>query len=289
MSDAKPGESKPQSKWNPLSATQTWGLYPLIMGLASDFMSPLGPFALIFFLAFAAASAVGFYLANRKKKPVAMADRVAKFSLIGVAVFGLILVLQATAGKSNEDGKALGVIASNVGLVESVQSAVLPIEPEAKDEFDAALRRAMREKDEIEKRAAARFALTSEDKVFRQTAIEKLYLSKDPALRRQAVIGIFTERQRSSLPIVVIEDESNDPELARSMNGKSLNIYTVDSEVGAVTGAIHYSVNGTIALTGITFAHSYGVYNLVAEDDFTIRGTYTDSKGAKVRIQILLN
>ena len=183
----------------------------------------------------------------------------------------------------------MGVIASNVGFVESVQATVLPTEPEVKDEFDAALRRAMREKDEIEKRAAARFALTSEDKMFRQTAIEKLYLSKDPALRRQAVIGIFAERQRSSLPIVVIEDEGNDPELAKSMNGKSFNIHSVDSEVGAVAGAIQYSGNGTIALSGITFAHPYGVYNLVAEDDFTIRGTYTDSKGAKVKVQILLN
>lgn len=279
-------ESKKPSQ---LGALPLWSGIATIVGLASDFAQPIGPFALWLLIAFLIV-AVGSAIAWRSVPAMkATAGNLAKYSFVGAIVFGLVVALQQFSGSEDAPGTERGFLAAAVPPVASVQSAVISVEPDPVDEFDAALRRAMREKDEIEKRAAARFALTSEDKVFRQTAIEKLYLSKDPALRRQAVIGIFVERQRSSLPIVVIEDESNDPDLARSMNGQSLNIYSVDSEVGAVTGAIRYSVSGTIALTGITFAHSYGVFNLVAEDDFTIRGTYTNNKGAQVRIEILLN
>lgn len=279
-------ESKKPSQ---LGALPLWSGVATVVGLASDFAQPIGPFALwllIAFLLVAAGSAIAWRFVPALK---GTAGNFAKYSLVGTIVFGLVVVLQQFSGSEDLPGTERGFLAAAVPPVASVQSAVISVESEPVDDFDAALRRALKVDDEIEKRAAARFALTSEDKMFRQTAIEKLYLSKDPALRRQAVIGIFVERQRSSLPIVVIEDESNDPDLARSMNGQSLNIYSVDSEVGAVTGAVRYNVSGTIALTGITFAHTYGVFNLVAEDDFTIRGTFTDNKGAKVRIQILLN
>jgi hypothetical protein len=289
VGDDAVSQTEELKKTSQLGALPLWSGIATIVGLASDFAQPIGPFALwllIAFLIVSVASAIAWRSIPALK---ATAGNLAKYSIVGAIVFSLVVALQQFSGSEDAPGTELGFLAAAVPPVASAQSAIISVEPAAVDEFDAALRRAMREKDEIEKRAAARFALTSEDKLFRQTAIEKLYLSKDPALRRQAVIGIFSERQRSSLPIVVIEDEGNDPELAKSMNGKSLQIYSVDSEVGAVTGAIHYSVTGTIALSGITFAHPYGVYNLAAEDDFTIRGTYTNNEGAKVRIEILLN
>lgn len=291
MSESGNSTAKAQPKWGLLSATQSWGLYPLVMGIASDFLAPLGPFAPVLFVLFVLGSAGGFYLSTRKDNPIAWAARAAQFCLIGAAVFGVILVLQAAAGKTDADGRPLGVVASTVGVVESAQSALLNTSAEPTDEFGAALRDALRAKESSDKVANARKALASEDDIFVQSAVEKLYASGDDVLRQQAIIALFESRAGgAAMPIVVIEDQANDPEIAQYFAGGGLRITRVDAASGGVRGAVHSrSFNGTIGRSGVNLTLTgAGTFVLYATDDMRLTGTYATASGV-VKVAVLLN
>lgn len=274
-----------------LGALPLWSGIATVVGLASDFARPIGPFALYLLILFALVCLGAFALSRFVPAAKARSLSIAKYALVGSVVFGLVVALQVATKDDAEPDVDRGFLASVAPPLASVQEAVLPVESEPADEFEAAMRSALKTKDETERRTQARKALSSEDAAFRQTAVEKFYLSKDPVLRRQAVIGIFVARHRTTLPLVVMEAEGNDPDLARELIGKGLYIYSTDSEVGSVTAQMLNSrANGTIALTGINFSvGNSGVLSLKAEDDFTLQGTYQISSGATAKVQILLN
>lgn len=274
-----------------LGALQLWSGVATMIGLASDFMRPIGPFALIIFVIFLLATLGLLFGGRAAKGKMPWASQYARYSLVGAVVFGLVVVLQMATSTTEAGEPERGFVASVVPPLAGVQAAVLDVEAAPADEFEAAMRSALKEKDETERRSLARKALTSEDAGFRQTATEKFYLDGDPVLRRQAVIGIFASRRNDTLPVVVIESESNDPELAKRLIGKGLYIYSTDTEVGSVSASfLNARTSGTIALTGINFSvGNTGTLRLAAADDFTLKGTYEETSGAKADVQILLN
>ncbi len=276
---------------NPLGALPLWSGVATMFGLASDFARPIGPIALYLFILFLLVC-VGSFVASRRMPAFReWGGRAAKYSLVGAIVFGIVVALQVSTKDADQPDVDRGFLASVVPPVASVQSAVLDVESEPADEFETAMRQALKAKDETERRSLARKALASEDPSFRQTAIEKFYLKGEPELRRQAVIGIFASRVRTSLPILVVEAEDNDPDLAKQMIGKSLYIYSADKDVGSVSAAFgNQRVEGTIARSGVNFSvGNGGVMDLKTADDFSLTGTYQENTGAKVHIQILLN
>jgi len=284
-------EVETTSKSAGLGALPLWSGIATVVGLASDFARPIGPFALYLLVLFALVCAGAFALSRFVPASREMGRNIAKYSLVGAVVFGLVVVLQVATKDNTEPDVDRGFLASVAPPLASVQEAVLPVEAAPADEFEAAMRGALRSKDDTEKRALARKALASEDAAFRQTAIEKFYVSKDPGLRRQAVIAAFVARYRDTLPVIVLEDQGNDPDLARSLIGKGLFLYATDPETGAVSASfLSARTDGTIALTGISLSvGNSGVLSLKAEDDFTLQGTYQIASGAKARVQILLN
>jgi len=286
MTDAQ-NAGKPST----LGALPLWSGIATIFGLASDFARPIGPFALYLLILFALVCAAAFAASRYLPAQRVRALSIAKYALVGSIVFGLVVALQVMTKDAGEPDVDRGFLASVAPPLAGVQDAVLSVEAEPADEFEAAMRRALKEKDETERRTLARTALTSDDAAFRQTAIEKFYLSGDPVLRRQAVIGIFAARRANTLPIVVIEAEGNDPDLAKRLIGKGLYLYSTDTEVGAVSASLLSArTSGTIALTGINLSvGNSGVLQLTAEDDFSLKGTYEETTGAEVQVQILLN
>lgn len=252
---------------------------------------PVGPFALYLLILFVLICIGGFIVSRTVPAAKKTGISIAKYTLVGAVIFGLVVALQAMTKDEDSPDVDRGFLASVVPPVASVQSAVLTVEADPADEFEAALRHALKSKDDIEKRTSARLSLKSEDSAFRQTAIEKLYLSKDPTLRRQAVLAIFAARGRDGLPVIVVDDETNDAELATDLIGKTISFYQVDTEVGALTGYLGYRFDGTVALNGISLAvgSSFAIVRLTAEDDFTLRGTYTGKSGGTVKIEVLLN
>lgn len=274
-----------------LSAVQTWGLYPLVMSLASDFLSPLGPVSPGIFILFLLMAGAGFYLSRNKPATLPWSAQAMKFSLVGAAVFAVVIGLQLTTAKQDADGNNIGVVASYVPGVAAVQSAVLPVEAEAKDEFEAAMRAALRARDDGERGQQARLALSSEDPMFRQTAAERFYLSSQPVLRRQAILSMLAARGRTPLPILVIEAEDNDPALANQMMGRTVTFSSVDTATGALrASAFSRTTSGTVNQSGVSLTVAgAGAFDLQATDDFNLDGTYRNNAGASVRVRLSLN
>jgi len=279
------------TKRSRLGALPLWGGVATVFGLASDFARPIGPFALYLLILFAVACIASFAMSRTVPAARHAGSDIAKYTLVGVLIFTVVVALQVMTKDEAEPDVDRGFLASVVPPVASAQEAVLTVEAGPVDEFDAALRQALRAKDDLEKRTAARLALSSVEAEFRQTAIERLYRSKDPTLRRQAVLAIFAARGRNGVPVVVVEDEGNDPNLVSMLTGETITFTNVDTEVGKLDGYIHKPYDGNVALNGITLAISYqeAVVKLVADDDFTLRGTYTHKDGASVKIEALLN
>ncbi|MFN4025649.1 MAG: hypothetical protein ACK4MQ_12535 [Hyphomonas sp.] len=274
-----------------LSAVQTWGLYPLVMSLASDFLSPLGPVSPGIFILFLLLAGAGFYLSRNKPATLPWSAQAMKFSLVGAAVFAVVIGLQLTTAKQDADGNNIGVVASYVPGVAAVQSAVLPVEAEPKDEYEAAMRAALRAREDSDRRDFARRALASEDAAFRQTAAERFYLSGQPVLRRQAAITLIETRGRVAMPIVVVEAEDNHPDAVTRLMGKSITVSRVERETGALSASIlGYGSSGTVGQTGVNFSISnFGVLDLKFTDEFTLRGTYRETSGASAEVEVLLN
>lgn len=293
MSESQEKQRGPSAAANPglLSAVQTWGLYNLIMGLASDFLSPLGPVAPVLLCLFIILGGAGFYLSRNKPATLPWSSHVMKFSLVGTAVFAVVIGLQMTTAKQDADGNNIGIVASYVPGVAAVQSAVLPVEAEPKDEYEAAMRAALRARDDAERGQQARLALSSEDATFRQTAAERFYLSGQPVLRRQAILSMLAARGRTPLPILVIEAEDNDPALANQMMGRTVTFGAVDTATGALrASAMNRSTSGTVNQSGVSLTVTgAGAFDLQSTDDFNLEGTYRNNAGESVRVRLSLN
>lgn len=289
--EKEPRTPPPGQRAGMLSAVQTWGLYPLVMGLASDFLSPLGPVSPGLFIVFLLLAGAGFYLSRKRPATLPWSAHVMKFSLVGAAIFAVVIGLQMTTAKQDADGNNIGVVASYVPGMASVQSAVLPIEAEPADEYEAAMRAALRAREDGDRSQQARLALSSEDAMFRQTAAERFYISGQPVLRRQAILSMLAARGRTPLPILVIEAEGNDPALANQMMGHAVTITSVDTDTGALrASAFSRTTSGTVNQSGVSLSVTgAGAFDLQATDDFNLDGTYRNNAGASVRVRLSLN
>lgn len=284
-------EVQEKEKSSGLGALPLWSGIATIFGLASDFAQPMGSYALWLLIGFGLLTLIAFILWRAVPAIKAPAGNAAKYSLVGAVVFALVVGLQQFAGSEDAPGTERGFLAAVVPPVASLQEAVINVEPAARNEFEVAMRAALKETDESERRQLARKAMQSDDPVFRQTATDRFYRSGDAILRRQAVISILADRKDQKLPVMIVADESNDADLARQRTGATYEIKEVNEDTGAIDGWYHgYRMQGTAGTRGVSFAEgNIGSIELTPTDDFTLRGTLTNPRGATIQVEILLN
>ena len=113
---------------------------------------PVGPFALYLLILFVLICIGGFIVSRTVPAAKKTGISIAKYTLVGAVIFGLVVALQAMTKDEDSPDVDRGFLASVVPPVASVQSAVLTVEADPADEFEAALRHALKSKDDIEKR-----------------------------------------------------------------------------------------------------------------------------------------
>ena len=176
----------------------------------------------------------------------------------------------------------------------SLQIWMPPATREAAD-YTSALEVALSNADAGNRVRAARFALGNADAAFQTAAMEQFYRSPHVELRQAAISAIFQSRTgRAQFPVLVVEGEGNDPELANALQGASLYVARVDEVTGGVMGSFAGStLNGSITRSGISFSTTLpgrgsATLSLQPTDDFALAGTLRSQDGKSVRIQLPL-
>ncbi len=287
-----------------------WAGAATLIGLATDFLRPLGPYALYALVGFAVA-AIPLLLLSLVFRAV---RGIGVFALIGAVVFGGVVALQSLA--PHEQGAERGFLASVAPPLAAVQTAVLRVPPKPETRppdmqeptpeqasaptplpfnpdtaaFETALNLAFSAADPSERLRNAKLAVSSTDAAFTTAAINRLYRSTDPALRQAAIVAIFTARiGGSDIPIATIAATENNAALVNALQGAVLDVSSVDPVTGAIGGELlGYYFNGTIARSTIIINRSGMTISVHAEDDFVLRGTAQSSSGGTARVEIPL-
>lgn len=233
---APPPEDKtPAPKGDARTGMGFWNTATFVTAGASDLVKPVADFALYFFIAFALATAVAFYLTFIRKPHVAYMRTFLGTLGLGTAIFGFLLLARFATPEG--EGQQRGVIASFVPPVASVQTAVLPLSSAQKELLN--LGSQISTGDPEARSAAARTALadTKQDKPTRRAMLERVLHNSDPNVQQAGLVAAMADRGRGAIP--VLPDRSSKSPLATALAGSNLEFYSVNRETGAVNGMFH--------------------------------------------------
>ncbi|HYV87057.1 MAG TPA: hypothetical protein VFA91_00670, partial [Candidatus Polarisedimenticolia bacterium] len=169
-----------------------WNTATFVTAGASDFVKPVADFALYFFIGFALATAVAFYLTFVRKPHIAYMRTFLGTLGLGTAIFGFLLIARFATPEGV--GQQRGVIASFVPPVAAVQTSVLPLSPTQKELLDLGTH--ISSGDPEARSAAAREALadTKQDKPTRRAMLERVLHNSDPNVQQAGLVTAMAER-----------------------------------------------------------------------------------------------
>lgn len=278
-----------------------WGFASTVLSLVTDFLSPIGPIALWFFAAFTLVAAGSLLVSRLRPDSNKISDAIMKYCLIGMLIFGLVLIWQAYSSKEDSEGIERGALASTLPVLTVAQDSIMPTILGPQDEYSLAMREALKSDSDANRKTLAQHALSSPDPVFAQHAVEQFYRSGNSILRQQAIMHLLTPKRtpkdrygRNILIAVVTSDPENDQTLNK-VNGATLRIRNVDQETGSFSGQLlmnssAISFNGAVSQNDVKITTTRSTFNLIAEDDFHLRGPYVERRaGITVPVEIPLN
>jgi hypothetical protein len=272
-----------------------WTFGATAMGLASDLARPVGNFAPLLF-ALSAVVAVITYRLSRRPRSARRTKDLFHFSLVGSVVFLLIWVPEFFTGR-NSAVPPRGVLATNVGAIGRLQTAILPLDSSVKAIYR--LDDQLKNPNQPERYAAVRDALKTKDDAFRREVLEIVMRSGDPRLRQIAILRIMAIRTGQQMPILATTS-SGESDLTRSLIGATMYLTRVDEAGSGFTGGLRagsdFMLNGTVATDKVVIATSSPLtrgkdrmtMELTLNNEFQLVGPARTSSGQSATVTIPL-
>lgn len=271
-----------------------WTFGATAMGLASDLARPIGNFAPLLF-AVSAVVAVITYRLSRGPKSARRTKDLFHFSLVGSVVFLLIWVPEFFTGR-NSAGPPRGVLADNVSTIGRLQTAILPLDSSVKALYR--LDDQLKNPNRADRYAAVRDALKTKDDAFRRQVLEIVMRSGDPRLRQIAILRIMAMRAGQSMPILATAS-SGESDFTRSLIGATMNLSRVDEAGSGFAGSLitgfYVNLNGTVATDKVVIAtlsplnrRDRMTMELTLSNEFQLVGPAKTSSGESATVTIPL-